>query len=481
MKTVSFDFAEKDLFIEKFGGDVYAVGGYVRDLIRQKPSQEVDLLIRRHQVGEIIEKLSPCGKVDLVGRSFGVIKFTIKGNTYDIALPRSDRPRNSGVPGHKDFIVQSEPDMPLEQDLKRRDFRCNSMALRLADGQLIDPFNGIDDIKKSVLRMTDENTFSEDPLRVLRAARFASVLEFTPEQKINTAARKIDLSRLSAERVNEELFRILLQSPRPSVGLEQFFILGVLEQLYPELYTMTLTIQDSVFHPEKDAFGHHTVWHHTCLTVDQAGRLARRFELVPARKLALLLAALFHDIGKPALTRWDYKKDRMVVTSQGHDIEGAVITKKVFDRFKIFSWNGYNLRRTVLVLIKLHHRPSELWNNRDTVTKKAFNRLAAEINSEVDLLAYLDAADRAGRTEKPVEELDREAVWLLNKFEEYNITEASIQPLLQGRDLIELGMKPGPEMGRMLKKLYALQLDDAFETREEGLNAARKLIDEENV
>ncbi|MFQ6108461.1 MAG: CCA tRNA nucleotidyltransferase [Candidatus Aminicenantales bacterium] len=480
MKKRGADFREKEFFVQRFGRDVYAVGGYVRDLLRENPSEDVDILITRHKIQDIIDKIEPYGKVDLVGKSFGVIKFTIKGKTYDLALPRKDAAREAKIRGHKDFKVFFDPDLPIEKDLERRDFRCNSVALRLADNTLIDPFNGQKDIEAKIIRLTNPQAFPEDPLRVLRAARFAAILEFSIDEHIYEISKDIDLSGLSVERINEEIFKLLLYSPQPSIGLEELFKLSALRQLFPELYSLTLSIQDSLFHPEKDAYGHHTVWHHTKLTVDQAKRLGIRFRFTPQKNLALFLAALYHDVGKPETARWEFKKGRMVITNNGHDILSEKITKKVFHRFKIYSWNGFNLRKTVLSLIRCHHRVSELWQNRDVVTKKAFNRLAAEVDGEIELLLCLDAADRAGRRERPVQGLDREGRWLLRKFEELNVSKETIKPLIMGRDLIKLGVAPGPSMGKILKKLYQLQLDSEFETKEEGLKLARALIKEKS-
>ncbi len=477
MKKLHAEFDEKGFFIQHFGEDVYAVGGYVRDLIREKPTHEVDILITKHSVDDIIKKIKSFGKVDLVGKSFGVIKFTINKKTYDIALPRKDTPKGTGTKRHRDFIISADPDLPLEKDLERRDFRCNSMALRLKDGRLIDPFQGKEDTKKKSIRLTNPDAFPDDPLRVLRAARFASVLEFSIDKEIYSVSREIDLSGLSVERVNEEIFKILLRSLHPSVGLEGLFKLGVLRQLFPELYSLTLSIQDSLFHPEKDEYGHHTVWHHTKLTVDQAKRLAALRKINPEKELALLLAALYHDVGKPSTAVWEFKKGRMVITNNGHDILSEKITKKIFSRFRIFSFNGFNLRKTVLSLIRCHHRASELWQNREVVTKKAFNRLAAEIDGEIELLAYLDAADRAGREETPISGLDKEARWFLKTFKEFNVTRETIKPMIMGRDLMKMGVAPGPEMGKILKTIYQHQLDNEFETKKQGLQIAKNIIE----
>lgn len=481
MDKVQIQFPEKDLFIRLFGDNVYVVGGGVRDSIRKIPisKKDLDLLILHHPTEKIVELLGSHGRVDLVGKSFGVIKFNRQGSTYDIALPRKDTPKITQKRTHKDFVISADPELPIETDLERRDFRCNSMAVRLSDGNLIDPFDGQEDINQKKLRLTNIQAFPDDPLRIIRAARFASVLEYTIEPEIYKAAKDVDLTGLSVERINEELIKILLDSPTPSVGLEELFILGALKQLLPELFSLTLSIQDSKFHPEKDRYGHHSVWQHTKITVDQAGRLAALFQLEKQPKLALLLAALFHDVGKPETATWEYKKERMVITNNRHDIISEKITKAIFSRFKIFSWEGYDLRKTVLPLIRCHHRASEIWQNRDIVTKKAFNRLAAEVNGEIELLVLLDAADRAGRDEKPVTKLDEEGQWLLNTFAKMKVSKETIQPLILGRDLIEMGISPGPEMGKILKQLYQKQLDNEFDSKDLGLEVAKKLISKE--
>ncbi len=470
------DFPERRHFVRLFGSNAYAVGGAVRDLLRGRPSPDIDILITGRPLKEIIRGLKAHGRVNLVGKSFGIIKFTKDGRTYDVALPRKDVPTGTGRRRHRDFAVSFDPELPLEKDLERRDFRCNSMALRLRDGTLVDPFGGRRDVEGKIIRLTNPEAFPEDPLRVLRAARFASILEFAVDPAIYEASKDIRLGGLSVERTTDELFKILLLSSRPSRGLEELFRLGALEELFPELNALTLVLQDSIFHPEKDAYGHHTVWQHTKLTVDQASALAAVASLPPPKKLALLLAALYHDAGKAGTTRWEFKRGRMVITSVGHDIASGRMAKKALTRMKIFTWNGLNLGQLVPVLINTHHRAAELWTNRATITKKAFNRLAAEVGGEIELLILLDAADRAGRKVGILKKLDRQALWLFRKFEELRINRETIKPLIMGRDLIKLGLAPGPEMGRILKKLYKLQLNGEFETKAQGREKARRLV-----
>ncbi|MFA9454780.1 MAG: HD domain-containing protein, partial [Candidatus Aminicenantaceae bacterium] len=363
MDKLKIPFREHDLFVRLFDRDVYVVGGGVRDILRgnQVPEKDLDLLILHHTAEDITQRLQPHGRIDLVGKSFGVIKFTCDDFTYDIALPRKDIPKDTDVRGHKDFTIHTDPELPLEKDLERRDFRCNSIAVRLVDSEVIDPFQGREDIEKHVLHLTNPAAFPEDPLRVLRAARFASVLEYSIESDVYTAAKAVDLTGLSVERITEELFKILLDSPRPSRGLEELFVLSALRQLLPELFALTLSIQDSEFHPEKDSYGHHSVWQHTKISVDQAVRLAGINGMDRPTRLALLLAVLLHDVGKPATAAWEFKHGRMVITNKGHDIAGEKIVRRMFDRLKIFSFLGLDLRGIDLPLVRCHHRASELW------------------------------------------------------------------------------------------------------------------------
>jgi tRNA nucleotidyltransferase/poly(A) polymerase len=477
MTKLAFDFPDRALFVRLFGGDVYAVGGFVRDLVLGRPSTEVDLLVAGRPLDEIVARLEKRGRVDLVGKSFGIIKFTLRGRTYDVALPRTDRPGAPGPRGHKDVLVAADPGLPVEKDLERRDFRTNSMALRLKDGTLIDPFEGRKDTLARRLRLTNPAAFPDDPLRIIRVARFASVLGFKVDPAIYPAARAVDLCGLSVERVNDEMFKLLLESPRPSVGLEEMFRLGVLDQWFPELQALALVIQDAVFHPETDGFGHHTVWAHTKLSVDQAAALGRIAGLAAPKRLTLLLAALYHDLGKATTTRWEFKKGRMAVTSCGHDIQSERAARRVLTRFRVQNWGGSPIGRLVPLLIRTHHRAGELWANRAEVTKKAFNRLAADVQGEIELVVLLDAADRAGRDRRLVRGLDRQARWLVGKFEELRVNRETIKPLIMGRDLLKLGVPPGPGMGRLLEKLYRVQLDNGFETKAAGLAKARRLIE----
>jgi tRNA nucleotidyltransferase (CCA-adding enzyme) len=188
------------------------------------------------------------------------------------------------------------------------------------------------------------------------------------------------------------------------------------------------------------------------------------------------MAALFHDVGKAETTNWEFKKGRMAVTSAGHDTAGEKMALRAFDRLKIYSWNGADVRDLALRLIRTHHRAAELWQNREILTKKAFNRFAADTGGEFELAAVLDAADRAGRSDRPAAGLDREARWLLQAMKENNVSKETIKPLVLGRDLLKLGVPAGPGMGELLRELYRRQLDGEFDARAGALKAARGLV-----
>jgi tRNA nucleotidyltransferase/poly(A) polymerase len=475
MKRLQIRFPDKDFFASVFRDDVYVVGGTVRDAVLYKKigaGQDIDLLVTGLTYDEIAARLAGLGKTDTVGKSFAVIKFTRAGKTFDIAVPRRDLKKDPASHGHKNFLVQSGPEVTLEEDLGRRDFTCNSIAVRLKDGAVVDPHRGLQAIADKRILMTSPASFSDDPLRVLRAARFASVHGFAVDKAIYAKARKVTLGELSAERVADELLRLLAESPRPSLGLQEYLRLTVLEKLFPELSALALTIQDAHFHPERDEQGHHSVWAHTLVTVDIAKKLAAQNKLDEGRKLALLLAALLHDCGKAGTTAWEYKRGRMTVTSAFHDSEGSRLAGGILERLRLDTRQGFPLKKVILKLVQQHHRIFELYRNREEITFKAIARAVKEMDGEDLLLLLLDFADRRSREAEPLafRRMDAISRWFAAKKEEYRISHDTIQPLILGRDLIALGVPPGRQMGAHLKKLYDLQLDGAFQSREQGLD-----------
>jgi tRNA nucleotidyltransferase (CCA-adding enzyme) len=487
VKTRAFDFPLKDLFIKIFKEKVFLVGGTIRDDIlygQINQDRDIDLVVIDFTYEEIESKLKPYGKTNTVGKSFAVVKFTKQGSThtFDIAVPRKDFKKSINSHSHKNFIIESGPHISLEEDLGRRDFTCNSIALRLMDKKIIDPFDGLKAIEEKKIVMTGPETFFDDPLRLLRGARFASVHQFTIDPAIYMNAKEVRLDELSKERVTEELFRLLLESQRPSLGLNEYWRLTVLEKLFPQLYTLTLTIQDAIFHPETDEFGHHTVWGHTMIAVDIAKKLSVGYKLDEEQTLALLLGTLLHDIGKGITTKWEFKKGRMVVTSMYHDTHGVNMTEAFLADLKIETRKNFPLKDIVLKLVKYHHRVFDLYKNREKISFKAIARLVRDLEEHDLLLLLLDVADRQSREPDPLNltEPDEVVEWYIKQKEEFNITKETIQPIVMGRHLLEEGVLPGKQMGVYLNELYERQLDGEFSTLEEGLQIFRKIREKEN-
>lgn len=214
-------------------GEVFLVGGIVRDSILNKNSKDIDLLVTGIPINQLEKLLSQFGRVDLVGNSFGVLKFKPNGmdlaEPIDIAIPRTEV--KNGV-GHKDFKVIASHDIPIEMDLKRRDFTCNSIAMKL-DGTVIDPFNGREDLTNGVLRMVDEVAFNDDPLRMLRAVQFSSRFALTVDPTTFKAIRDSvgTIKSITVERVLIELDKIQKKGDA-KIGFDLLVKTGLFEQIF---------------------------------------------------------------------------------------------------------------------------------------------------------------------------------------------------------------------------------------------------------
>jgi putative nucleotidyltransferase with HDIG domain len=266
--------------------EIFAVGGRVRDEYRARQARvvsapkDLDYVVIGMSGPDLTERLSVAGQVDVVGASFAVLKFRHPAGEADIALPRRERSTGSG---HRDFSVESGPDVPLTEDLGRRDFRMNMIARRLSDDEIVDPFGGIADIAARRIDTVSDRTFVEDPLRLLRAAQFAARFEFTVSDRARAgmgAAAEL-LPTVSPERIGDEMKKLLTLSGVPSTGLELLRETGVLVHLWPELLE-GVGVDQNEWHA-------YDVYRHALVTLDAT----------PAGDLVLRLAALLHDVGKP--------------------------------------------------------------------------------------------------------------------------------------------------------------------------------------
>ncbi|MFN2462076.1 MAG: hypothetical protein ABR591_15590, partial [Candidatus Velthaea sp.] len=263
------------------GSAVYAVGGRVRDEFRARldarevPPKDLDYVVTGIALDDLLGRLRGIGSVDVVGASFSVVKLTAPEGSADVALPR--RERSTGV-GHRDFAVDSGPAIPLEDDLARRDFRMNMIARRIADDAIVDPHGGVADIRARRIDILGAHVFEEDPLRMLRAAQFAARFDFRLSAAARSAmtAAAAMMGTVSAERIGEEMTKLIAAAPTPSVGLEILRETGVLAHLWPELLE-GVDVDQNEWHA-------YDVYRHNLVTLDAA----------PPGDIALRLAALLH-------------------------------------------------------------------------------------------------------------------------------------------------------------------------------------------
>ncbi|MGZ8842709.1 MAG: CCA tRNA nucleotidyltransferase [Pyrinomonadaceae bacterium] len=442
------------------GGRALLVGGCVRDGLMGRPPKDWDLEVYGIAPAQLKELLDLFGNVNVVGEAFTVYKL---GPHLDISLPR--RERKSGR-GHRGFVVEGDPSMTVEEASARRDFTINAILKDPLTNEIIDPFNGRKDIENGILRAVSRDTFSEDSLRVLRAAQFAARFDFRIEPETVELCRKIDLTDLPAERIWGEIEKLLLRAQRPSIGLGRLHALGVLDQLFPEIQALIDVPQDPEWHPEGDVFVH------TRLVVDRARELID--DLPYPKQVTVMLAALCHDFGKPATTAFVDGRTR----SREHEEAGVGPTESFLDRLNIHTLDGYDVRAQVVALVRDHLKPGEFYKKRDEVGDGAFRRLARKC--ELDLLYRVAKADSLGRNAEwvPREKCYDAAAqeWFIARARELEVESTAPAPILLGRHLLELGLEAGPRIGEITREIYEMQLDGRITSLAEAKAAAIQFL-----
>ncbi len=284
MKSQIFDIA-KD--VRARGGRALLVGGYVRDRLLGLESKDVDIEVFGLPLETLSDILAEYGPIIEVGRAFGVLR--VKGLDIDFSLPRRDSKVGAG---HRGFDVATDPQLDFETAARRRDITINSMGLDPLTDEYLDPHGGRSDLERRVLRATDPEHYAEDPLRGLRVAQFSARFEMNPDTALIELSSGLRLDEVAAERVFEELRKLLLKGKRPSLGLE-FLRQSTLVRFFPELESLIGVQQDPVWHPEGD------VWVHSlhCMDAFASERTGDDRE-----DLIVGLAVLCHDLGKPATT-----------------------------------------------------------------------------------------------------------------------------------------------------------------------------------
>ncbi len=447
--------------IRDAGGRAFVVGGAVRDALLQLPVKDFDVEVYALPEEKLHTLLAGFGRVDAVGQAFTVSKLSgLEGvaGAVDIALPRRD---SKTGPGHRGIAAVGDPDLSIEEASRRRDFTINAMLFDPATGEILDPQGGRRDLEAGVLRAVDPRTFGEDPLRALRGVQFAARYDLTVEPATAALCAQMPLRELPAERVFGEIEKLLLKARRPSLGLALMKDWGMLPTVAPELLPLGATPQDPQWHPEGD------VWTHTLQVVDEAAALVLDLAEDRPRALTVMLASLAHDLGKPATT---LRAEDGHIRSPGHEEAGLAPTTSLLDRWNVHSLLGYDVRAQVLALVAHHLKPGELYKERARVSDGAIRRLARKC--EPDLLYRVARADCLGRRPGRFEPVAME--WFREKVRELDVAVKAPEPLLRGRDLLALGMAPGPEMGRILQAVYERQLDGAVTTVDEARAEARR-------
>jgi tRNA nucleotidyltransferase (CCA-adding enzyme) len=437
------------------GGRALIVGGWVRDRIMNRPDTvepNIDLEVFHIAPDRLRELLEGFGRVEAVGESFQVYKL----GAIDISLPRRD---SKAGRGHRGFVVVGDPEMSIAEAARRRDFTVNAISWDPLSAEYFDPFDGRGDIERRLLRMVDAQTFADDSLRVLRAIQFVARLGFTLDEATRDACRNIALDDLPSERIWGE-FEKLLVADTPSMGFALAMDLGVVAKLFPELQALAGCQQEPEWHPEGD------VWVHTLQVIDRAR--ARIDDLGRPQKIAVMLGAVCHDFGKPATTAFIDGRIR----SMDHEEQGVAPASAFLERLNVNAIDGYDVRRQVLGITAQHLKPGSWFKVRGEVGDGAFRRLAHKV--DLELLARVAKADCEGR--RPGR-FDCSAMdWFLERARSLGVEHRPPAPILLGRHLLELGLKPGPRVGEILKAVYEKQMDGSVTTLDQAIDEAKQFL-----
>lgn len=421
-----------------FGAEVYAVGGFVRDLYLGKEGTDIDFVVVGDAVAfaRFFRNKFRSGKVVAYDR-FGTAMVTYRNWKLEFVTARAEHYREDS---RKPAVQQAD----LRSDLSRRDFTINCLAMRLDPdrlGEVIDIFDGAGDIERKIIRtpLDPVITFSDDPLRILRAIRFAAVLQFAIEEKTFRAITETRerLKIISQERITEE-FRKMMLAAKPSIGLSLLKQTGVAEIIFPELAELTGVEQRQDYH-------HKDVFDHTLQVVDNISERTDKFDL--------RLVALLHDIAKPQTKRF---VEGTGWTFHGHEELGAHMVERIGRRMRL----PLHTIKYVKKLVRLHMRPTQLVD--EEVTDSAIRRMMVEAGEDIDDLMLMCRADITSKNPRKVQEFlgnfDRVETRIREVEEKDNLRR--FKPAFGGDDIMKLlNIAPGPLVGKIKQVIVDAILD----------------------
>lgn len=435
--------------VAELGGSSYFVGGYVRDLLLgDDGGKDIDVEVHGISPEQLRGVLDGLGERLEIGESFGV--FGLRGYQIDIAMPRKEALRGKG---HKDFDIFVDPHIGTLGAAKRRDFTINAMMQNVISGEIIDHFGGREDLKNGIIRHVNSESFTEDPLRVLRGAQFAARFEFKIADETVELCKKMDLSALARERIMGETQKALLKAERPSIFFEELRRMDQLSIWFPELKALIGIEQNPKHHSEGD------VWVHTMMVLDQAAKIKH----YASNPLGLMLSALTHDFGKAVCTQVVNGE----IHAYRHETEGLPIIKQFMERLTGES----KLIKYVLNLSEYHMKPNALAAMGASIksTNKMFDK-----SVDPPALLCLAVADGLGKS-APREYISYHDFFIerLAVFREY-----MARPYVMGQDLIDAGIKPSKSFSEYLEFAHKLRLAgvDKASALKQTLSYANKII-----
>lgn len=463
------DCSEKERFIfkkvshaaEKLGIDCYVIGGFVRDKILGRKTKDADIVCLGDGIElahQTAQQFNPPPKVSFF-KNFGTAHIRVDDLDIEFVGARKESYR---------YHSRKPEVMPgtLEDDQKRRDFTMNALAISLNSkdyGELVDPFDGLKAIEEKTIRtpLDPDQTFSDDPLRMMRAIRFASQLQFSIEehtwQGIKNNIERIHI--ISKERITDELNKILL-SKKPSVGFDLLFRSGLLHVIFPQMV-------DLAGAEYKDGLGHKDNFYHTLQVIDN---IAEHTD-----DLWLRWAAVLHDIGKPATKRFE---DGHGWTFHGHEVVGGRMVPKIFTRFKLPMDHKM---RFVKKLVELHLRPISL--TKDNITDSAIRRLLFDAGDDIDALMTLCRADITSKNRQKVKRYLDNFEMVRYRLEEVEASDQirNWQPPITGEMIMDIfGIPPCKKVGDIKSAIKDAILDGEIENNYDAaydfmLKTAREL------